>query len=263
MTKRLTTLLAGLLVTLCGVHVAAAKQKPTLLVLPARYTVVQFSFDVAQLRPVYLVAYGDDGDMHVWDKETDEWVGIGPDEYASGELFTTPPAVTVIVGPGQTLPEAVASTPSDSGIVRRIPTLDLKDVVNGLHGVMKFRADEWHWLADRYGFKLKDRNAGRRRWGRYGPPGAKKKKQSRRVPMPAPVPVVETMNDPAPEIEPIGETPAIPEAPAAPAPETIEPAVPVEEKGVPVVEATPVEAPAAPAEVSDMPLATDLPPEDK
>ena len=67
----------------------AADGGQVLLVIPARYTAVQFAFNIAKLRSIYVAAYDTEGRegslvMHVWDSEAREWVGTSLAEYQLG-----------------------------------------------------------------------------------------------------------------------------------------------------------------------------------
>jgi hypothetical protein len=53
------------------------------------------------------------------------------------------------------------------------------ELVNGLDDIFKFSAGEWRYLAREYKLTLKDLNAERRRYGRYGRPGARLSRPAR------------------------------------------------------------------------------------
>ncbi len=187
MMRRCGLICALSMILLCSANSHAAGRGPTLLVIPARYTVVQFSFDIARMRSVYLLSYRSEGDAintFLWDKRADDWVAV--DSTSGDSLFASPPARTIVVGRVDEGAIGLSNITGDAGVTSRIPSLDLKDVVNGLHAELKFRGTEWRWLASRYGFELKDRNAERRRWGRYGRPGKARMPTSERL-KPAPV----------------------------------------------------------------------------
>jgi len=82
---------------------------PVLLVIPARYTIVQFAFDISALRPATIIAYGDSTaktpSMHIWDKEIHDWMEIKIDEYASGNIFSITPQKVILMGSDKELPK--------------------------------------------------------------------------------------------------------------------------------------------------------------
>jgi len=216
-----------------------------LLVIPARYTVVQFAFDIARMRSVYLAAYDTEGKddslvLHVWDSEAREWVRTNLDEYRSGAIFLTKPKSVVIVGTGERVPAGIGEASSWGGKVRQVSTLGIADMANALHAELSFDAAEWRWLARRYGLKLQDRNAERRRYGRYGPPGSRRERPVQKN-------VEEDVVMPRPVVEkPVMEEKPFPSLKEVPVEEKGVPAVVIEEKGLrpaPVVEEKGVPAP--------------------
>lgn len=251
--KRLSAIvLCALALWNCGASRAAGAEKQVLMVIPARYTIVQFAFDVARLRSVSLVAYeaGTDSSspvMHVWDQDIKEWVRTSVGEYSSGALFRATPDVTVLVGTAGIMPGIILET-SRSASVREVPDLNIAQLVNTLNTEVSFTPAEWRYLAGRYGLQLKDENAQRRRWGRYGPPGTKARKPApRRAPQEASV----KLPPPAEVFEPAPAEPMI----------LMEPAIVPE----PEVDESAMDAPAPAAVVLEMdePLFEEDQPENK
>lgn len=162
-----------------GVAGSVAVAKPegtTLVVIPSRYTVVQFCFDIARIRSVYLVSYDQPATvkktmLYAWNNEQSNWVPIEASDLAGGTLFTVPPQRTVLVGAGPLVPAAVLDAVTAAGPFSQVESLNLMDLSNALHQSMRFSGSEWKWLAGRYNLQLEDRNEERRRWGRYGAPG--------------------------------------------------------------------------------------------
>jgi len=232
---------AVLFMAMAALCLAQDTEGPTWLVIPARYTIVQLGVDMADMRDVELVSYfGDaataDPPMHVWDGDAGSWVRTGIGEYSSGAIPAADPAAIILVGGDKDLPGAIVRGSSWCESVGRIPTLNLATVINSLNEKLRFTPNEWRWLARRYGLKLKDQNAERRRYGKYGKPG-----ERRRSPMPRPEPEEETLVP----------VPVDSDSVAAPSEEPI--AAPVEdvEKGAP-----------APAVVEDV-AEEEAPPEEK
>ncbi|MFC1451770.1 hypothetical protein ACFLSJ_00315 [Verrucomicrobiota bacterium] len=207
--------LVSLLMTGAQWGSAAAEQDWTVLVIPARHTIVQIGFDMTRIRPVHLVACRDGAAgapiIHVWDGDAGDWVQIGLDEYASGGVFTTRPRRIVLIGSERDLPQAVRRASSWAAELERIPSLQIVDLVNGLDGLLHFAPWEWKWLAKRHELKLKDLNEDRRRYGRYGPPGRNRtqvpRSDDRSGRQVAPMPV--------PDVRPVPPAPLSPRAPVA------------------------------------------------
>ncbi len=200
-----------------------------LLVVPARPTIVQYGFDIATLRPAVLVSYqhaarSSTPILHVWDKASQEWTRISIEEYSSGASFPKTPKRAIVIGDNVALVSKLVEAAASIGNVRSIPTLNLMDLSNSLNEDLKFSAGEWKWLAKMHGLQLKDLNADRRRYGKYGKPGEK-----RTPPMPqsgadivekklAPVPVApEVKAEPKAEVKAELKAPAAEPAPKAPA----------------------------------------------
>lgn len=174
----------ALVLVLSSVSMTAETRESTLLVIPARHTIMQLSLDIAGLRPVSLVAYEGnaasiDPLMHIWNGKTREWVRTGIEEYASADIFEIRPQRIILIGNDNDLPSLLIEASFWCADVKRIPTLNIMTLVNTLNESLEFTPREWKWLARRYKLKLKDLNAERRRYGRYGKPGEKRK-----VPMP-------------------------------------------------------------------------------
>jgi len=164
---------------MCGSSVYAAKGDGSVLVVPARYRVIQLAFDVAALRDVTLVSYensdaGKDPVLYRWDRLSSAWKSMTVDEYAVGSFSVTTPREMILVGSGKDLPATLIAGASQAKKVIRIESLNIVDMVNSLNKSMKFTPREWQILSERHGFTYKDKNEERRRWGRYGPPGERK-----------------------------------------------------------------------------------------
>ncbi len=188
----------AVILVLSGAVRAAEAEAPTILVVPARYTIVQLSFDIAGVRSVFLVSYGGDSGsvarpMHIWDSKTRKWVETNIEEYSTADIFETTPQRIILVGSDEDLPSVLVEASFWCPDVKRIPTLNIVTLVNTLNESLKFTPREWKWLAKRYKLKLKDLNAERRRYGKYGKPGEKTK-----VPMPM-APATIKAGEPEPE----------------------------------------------------------------
>jgi len=207
--------LVPILLAACLAHgTAAGGGSPSgdavLLVIPARYTVVQFCFDIAGLRPVCLLAYEGTGEtnppvLYLWDKGRKAWNSVEPADYDTGGIFENPPQTVVLIGSEQDLPAQLREMPAWASTVVRVVSLQIVELANALDGVLDFKAREWKRIAKRYGLVLEDQNWERRRYGRYGPPGSPKEKpESVREAAPS---EAETPLETAPA-QPPAETPA-------------------------------------------------------
>jgi hypothetical protein len=161
-------------------------QANAVLVIPAQETLVQFAFDIARIRPLLLVAYDDRSttnipSVHVWNEGAQDWTRIASKQYITGQIFDAVPPEAIVLGPDRTLPPGMAEKPAGAAKLTRQAAVDLVALVNLLNERFQFTLAEWHDLAGRYGFKLRDLNEERRRYGKYGKPGEKKGPQ---VPLP-------------------------------------------------------------------------------
>jgi hypothetical protein len=179
--KRVKPVVAALIaaITVCGTSAYAAGENG-ILVVPSRYTVVQLAFDIAALRNATLISYeksdaGKDPVLYIWDSLTSAWESMSIDEYSTGSFSPVVPKEIILIGSGDDLPAAIIDGASQAKKVSIINTLNIADIVNSLNKSMKFTPPEWKALANKHGFTIKDNNEERRRWGRYGPPGTKKK----------------------------------------------------------------------------------------
>jgi len=176
MKKMRSFFLILLLIAGVGTTGHAGSKDRAVIVMPVRYTVVQFAFDVARIRPVELLAYDKGaGDepllLHVWDSAANNWRTADVGAYQGGSLFTKAPKRVFLVGGEESLPSELAAAPAWAKDVTSIPSLKVLDMANTMDGKMKFSEREWKKLARRHNLKLVDENADRRRYGRYGKPG--------------------------------------------------------------------------------------------
>ncbi len=178
MKKLHTFFLALLLVAGLGSTTHAGSKDRTVIVMPVRYTVVQFAFDVARIRPVELLAYDKGASdepllLHVWDSTANNWKPADIAAYQDGSLFSRTPKRVFLVGGEESLPAELAGAPAWAKDATSIPSLKVLDMANTMSGKMKFSGREWKKLAKRHNLELVDDNAEQRRYGRYGKPGTK------------------------------------------------------------------------------------------
>jgi hypothetical protein len=215
----------------------------------------------------YQPAQGPDVRLHAWN--ANQWVAVTVDQYRNEIFRGRGIQQVVIVGEKEQVPFSLVSDSSWCPNVHVLETLDVAALVPELDPLLSFTPSEWKWLADRHGLKIMDINAERRRYGRYGKPGAPKplppppvtpsaaggavlppaepaaaSPEPARVEAPAPAPVPSEAKSAAPAAAPVPTpAPAVETPPAAPAPAAkpaeVEPAKPAAEK--------PSTEPAAPA----------------
>ena len=162
-------------------YLMAVSSSSTVLVVPARYKVVQVAFDVVTLRGVNLISYqkvqsSNDLLLHAWNPSVNAWQEITPDDLHSGGIFNS--IAAAVIGPdgGDFINYVDGRT--WGGAVKLLPTYDVATILTGLDSCYHFKPYEWEWLAGRYGLSVKDTNYEQRRYGKYGPPGSETSKPS-------------------------------------------------------------------------------------
>jgi hypothetical protein len=134
----------------------------TLLVVPARYSVLQVAFDVANRFPAVLVSYQGDAKteaprMDAWNGE--EWVRISQQDYDQLSFLQVTPSRAVLVGDETLLPPSLsAPLASWCSRVETIGSVDTTALVNELGKVFGFRPADWKWFSSRYNLTLTDAN---------------------------------------------------------------------------------------------------------
>ena len=221
--------------------VGFAQGSSTLLVVPARYSVIQVAFDMAQRFPVTVVSYQGDATteapvLHAWNGS--EWVALKTEDYEQGSFLQATPARVVVVGDEKLAPPMLTSAVAAwCPQVDNVASVETAPLVNEMGKIFDFSSYDWSWFAKRYNLTLQDQNAERRSKSWYDRPSyedkwSKSRKQKATEPAPAGMEMAPAEPVPAPVIE--------------------SEAVPVE--AAPVAEAEvalPVEA--APAEVAPAP----------
>lgn len=147
---------------------AAAPQSRqlTLLVVPARYNVLQVSFDAASVAPVVLVSYQGDATtetplLHAWNGT--EWVYVSAEDFREAQFLQVTPGQAILVGDESLLPPMlVTSVGAWCPKTLTVPATDPAGLVNALGAHLDFAPSEWKWMAARYNMDLTDLNAERR-----------------------------------------------------------------------------------------------------
>ena len=142
--------------------VAAAANDLTMLVVPARYSVLQVAFDALRRFPVVLVSYEGDAKtenprLHAWNGE--EWVRVSQEDYDQLNFLQVTPGQTVLVGDQNLLPASLSSQLSSwCARVTTIPTIDDAALINELSKILAFSPSDWKWFSERYNLTLNDAN---------------------------------------------------------------------------------------------------------
>lgn len=132
----------------------------TLLVAPARFSVMQVLFDVIDKRPSVLVSYQANPDnlsemaLHIWNGQ--EWLGLSEEDFRQLRFVMTPPTRTILIGSAELVPPAVAAAVDampDPLVVRDMTNAGL---INGLDRAMEWKRAEWRWFTARYNLHLED-----------------------------------------------------------------------------------------------------------
>ncbi|HBA83946.1 MAG TPA: hypothetical protein DCZ95_07635 [Verrucomicrobia bacterium] len=152
---------------------AAAGNRITMLVVPARYSVLQVAFDIVRQYPVVLVSYqgeaaSDNPRLHAWNGR--DWIPVSVQDYREANFLQIRPTRTILVGDEKLLPPVMASISTWCPRIDAIPSIDTAGLVNRLGRILGFKQRDWEWYASRYNLKLKDLNEDRRKDSWYDHP---------------------------------------------------------------------------------------------
>lgn len=198
----------------------------TLVVAPARYSVLQVAFDVLARTPAVLVSYQGEGTaaepvLHAWNGS--EWVLLTLKDYREGNFLQKVPERVVLIGDDATLPASVLESSAWVSDVIRVRDLTTGSLVNEFGHILKWRSTEWNWFAKRYNLTLTDESEARRKsswYDRQGPlpgrPRVIERITEGPAPEPAVVPVVEPEAVTPVDVAPVDVVPAVDPAPAEP-----------------------------------------------
>ncbi|MBW7908666.1 MAG: hypothetical protein H3C50_07075 [Kiritimatiellae bacterium] len=153
---------------------AVSAEAFTLIVAPARYSVMQVAQDVLQRTPSVLVSYQGDAAtaeplLHAWNGR--EWVPMSMKDYREVSFLQRTPDEVVLIGGQDVLPQALVDASSWAPRVERVSDLTTGALVNEFGRIMKWRDSEWRWFAKRYNLALTDEAEPRRRSSWYDQPG--------------------------------------------------------------------------------------------
>lgn len=150
---------------------APAPMGTTVLVVPARYSVLQVAFDVSDRMGAALIAY--QGDPRTPTPVIDYWAGqewkrLSLEDYAQGAFLQGRISRFIVVGSDEILPPVLVSSVSGwCENIERVSSLDTPGLVNAFGKAFNFTPADWEWFARRYNLQLADRNAERRQTSWY------------------------------------------------------------------------------------------------
>ncbi|NIP92271.1 MAG: hypothetical protein GWO24_01870, partial [Akkermansiaceae bacterium] len=126
-----------------AVHASGFRPKGvTMLVVPARYSVLQVAFDILSKRDAVLVAYQGDPTsaeplLHAWDGR--EWVYVTMEKYRDLGFLDLTPSQVVLVGDESLLPPSLIDASGWSPQVMNVPFIDTAALVNSFGQLFSFR----------------------------------------------------------------------------------------------------------------------------
>lgn len=213
----------GFLALFGGILIGAAQVAAafTLIVAPARYSVMQVAQDVLQRSPSVLVSYQGEAStaepaLHAWNGR--EWVPVTLKDFREVNFLQKLPDRTILIGSDDVLPRVLAEAASWSPRIDRITDMSTGPLINDFGRILQWRSSDWDWFSRRYNLTLVDEAAPLRARSWYDqpgplpdrprlapPPGARPVRSSRSA-EPSPVPVESAPIDPAP-VEPASAEP--------------------------------------------------------
>jgi hypothetical protein len=228
--------LVGLLAGSASVVQAATSRDYTLVVIPARYSVIQVAFDVARQNPVMLVSYQGEPTaaeplLHAWNGT--EWVYVSMKDFREVNFVGKAPSRAILVGDSETLPASLAEAVTWAPRVERVVGLSTAELVNDFGRIFKWKQSQWQWFSARYNLSLRDESEEARGRSWYDQPGPIPRPPVRDIlgnvkKTPPASPPAEGVEMPPPVELPPKDAPANPPpVTPAPAPELVPPLVPV------------------------------------
>jgi hypothetical protein len=159
-------------VMICCQEVRAEATPKYVVAVPARRKTVSLLHDLYRIAPISAIAFRGSPDsanpsLYKWDGSG--WIQVTAEEFRS---FSSD--AIVLVGDDNVIPAALVELSSAGGEPYRAKTLDIASLIRDLSKVLELSPQEITWLAKRHGLAVSDSNAERRRYGRWGKPGATK-----------------------------------------------------------------------------------------
>ena len=215
----------------------ARTPKLTMVVVPARFSVLQVSFDLINRFSTVLVSYQGDATtdvplIHAWNGQ--EWVAVTLDDYREAGFLQVTPMRTIIVGDESMVPAVLTEASSWCQEVINIPSIDTATMVNSFGRLFDFKRSDWQWFSKRYNLGLQDMNAEKRKLSWYDYPFVEKKaeKMEEVQPVETPEAVAPVAGDlpPSTEILPPVEAQPEPQPVTEPTPRIMAPTAPAAEQ---------------------------------
>jgi hypothetical protein len=174
-TKAQFSLVIGLLLLAVASSMAMGRrpERLTLLVVPARYSVVQVAMDMARREPAVVLTYQGTAQtqnplLYAWNGK--EWVFVSLDDYRSAQFLRRTPGSILLIGNDELLPEVLTEASAWCPMVINIPSIDSSTLINSLGNHFKFEPADWEWFAKRYNLDLLDLNESQRGQSWYEQP---------------------------------------------------------------------------------------------
>ena len=140
----------------------AAWADGTVVVVPARTSVIQVGQDLAARYGVTLVSYQGEAStaqplIHRWNGQG--WDYLPLEEFVAGKFLTAKPTQTLVIGDEKFVPEAFAPMSTWAGKLQKIPSLGTAEILNATGTALKFQREDWQWFSARYNMTVEDLNA--------------------------------------------------------------------------------------------------------
>ena len=163
---RISSLYLFTLLSMIPAFRAAGMGRPpeplTVLMVPARHSLVQLGRDMADRERVLLMTYAPETAsdalfLHAWDGG--RWVRVAQRDYADGSFLLNPSARLLVIGPANDL----TATLIERGIgwspeVLHLESQNVTNLINALGRLFDFKKSDWEWFAGRYELSLEDLN---------------------------------------------------------------------------------------------------------
>ncbi len=151
------------LLSCAAVPAASAGSDVTLLVAPARYSVLQVMFDVLRHRDAVLVSYQGDARsgspvLHAWNGS--EWVPVPLPDFSDASFLAVRPGRAVLIGGDDEVPAALFDAVAWCPAVVSVGSVRTDALVNACGQLFGFSPAEWTWFAKRYGMQLSEAGTG-------------------------------------------------------------------------------------------------------
>ena len=155
-------------------QVQAGQGDYTLIVAPARFSVIQVAFDLIKKRPAVLVSYRGEAStaepqIFAWNGA--EWVSVSLQDYRDVRFLQDSPKEVVLLGDENTLPKSLRDATGWAKNVQTIKAMDNASLVNEFGRLFKWTRAEWSWFSSRYNLKLQDESEPYRHSSWYDQPG--------------------------------------------------------------------------------------------